>query len=245
MFHKRIPILLLAAYFLLTLSSSFSLAAEEELPAPIGDIYVQDFANILSPSEKQQLVGLGRAVENKTGAQIAVLTIDTTGDMEMPEYANHAFRSYGIGSKERDDGILLVLAVKDRSIRIEVGYGLEGLIPDGKAGRILDNNALPFLEKGQHNAAVINTYKTLANEVTGEITQEEPAQQPQGSSIPTWIIIIIVVGVIILDFTFFGGTLSYFLLAILSRGGGGGGGGGGPRGGGGGSSGGGGAGRSW
>jgi uncharacterized protein len=239
---KRIRFLLLAVFFLLLTMSNFVLAADDDIPAPVGDIYVQDFANVLSSSEKQQLIGLGRAVENKTGAQIAVLTVDTTGDLEMPEYANKAFRTYGIGSKENDDGILLVLALNDRKIRIEVGYGLEGLIPDGKAGRILDNNALPFLQAGQPNTAVINTYKTLANEVTGGSTQtEEPTQQSSGTSIPTWLIIIIVVGVIILDFTFFGGSLSYFLLAIISRGGGG----GGPKGGGGGSSGGGGAGRSW
>lgn len=242
---KRISILLLAGFFLLLINGNFAISAQEDIPAPIGDIYVQDFANVLSSSEKQQLISLGRAVENKTGAQIAVLTVDTTGEMEMPEYANEAFRFYGIGSKEKDDGILLVLALQDRNIRIEVGYGLEGIIPDGKAGIILDEYAIPYLKAGEPNAAVINTYNALANEITGEIVQPaEESQQTQGTSIPTWLIIIIVVGVLFLDFTFFGGTLSYFFLSFLSRGGGGGGGGG-PRGGGGGSSGGGGAGRSW
>lgn len=245
MFFKRIFILLFAAIFLLP--GSQLAFAESEIPTPVGDIYVQDFANVLSPNEKQQLIGLGRAVENKTGAQIAVLTVDSTGDMEMPEYAIEAFRSYGIGSKERDDGVLLVVALNDRNIRIEVGYGLEGTIPDGKAGRILDTYAIPHFQAGQPNVGIVNTYKALANEVTGELIQgegAEPASQPQGFGIPTWLIIVIVVGLVVLDFMFFGGTLSFFLLSILSRGGIGGGGGG-SRGGGGGSSGGGGAGRSW
>lgn len=243
MISRRIFVHFLPLFFLFITSPAI---AEENFPSPVGDIYVQDFANVLNPSEKQQLLGLGRAVEEKTGAQIAVLTVETTGDMEMPEYANEAFRFYGIGNKERNDGVLLVLALQDRNIRIEVGYGLEGIIPDGKAGRILDQNAIPSLQAGQPNAAVMNTYQALANEIAAEMIQPAaPTQQPEGTGIPAWLIIIAVVIVLFLDFKFFGGTLTYLLLSILSRSRGGGGGSGGSHGGGGGSSGGGGAGRSW
>ena len=251
MVSKRITILFLACSFLFATKINFAYAAQEEIPAPIGDIYVQDFANVLSVPEKMQLISLGKAVESKTGSQVAVLTVDTTGEMEMPEYANLAFRTYGIGSKEKDDGVLLVIALKDRTIRIEVGYGLEGIITDGKAGRIIDEQAMPPLQAGKPNTAITNTYKALANEVTGEITGDTtqptnptPTKQSEGSSIPSWLAIILIVGFLILDFSFFGGTMTFFLLSILSRRGGGGGGGG-SIGGGGGSSGGGGAGRNW
>jgi uncharacterized protein len=170
----------------------------------------------------------------------------------MEEYANEAFRQYGIGNETENNGVLLVIAVTDRLIRIEVGYGLEGRIPDGKAGRILDEHAIPYLQNDQPNKAILETYKTLANEVLDEYglegglqAQKKPAQQTtanEGLGIPSWLLILIVVIVIFLDFKFFGGTLTYLLLSIISFGRGGG---GGTRGGGGGSSGGGGAGRGW
>jgi uncharacterized protein len=247
---KRIAILLFTIYFLFAPHINFTYAAQEDIPAPVGDIYVQDFANILSVPEKMQLISLGKAVEAKTGSQIAVLTVETTGEMEMAEYANSAYRKYGIGSKERNDGALLVIALKDRNIRIEVGYGLEGIIPDGKAGRIIDEQALTPLQAGKPNVAIMNTYKALANEVTSEITGDKtqppnptPTQKSEGTSIPSWLAVILIVGFLVVDFSFFGGTMTFFLLSILSRRGGGGG--GGSIGGGGGSSGGGGAGRNW
>ena len=232
-------------------------AEDIQIPAPVGDIYVQDFANLLNEQEKTELRTLGRNIENQTTAQIAVLTIDTIGDRPIEEFANQAFRQYGIGSKEEDNGVLLVLSMNDREVRIEVGYGLEGRIPDGKAGRILDEVTIPYLQNQQANSAIMETYKELANEVLAEYGIEEgqqsvqqPEQQPtgdEGLGIPAWLLIIIVVVVLFLDFKFFGGALTHILLAILSRGGGGGkgGGGGGSNSGGGGSSGGGGASRGW
>ncbi|WP_318505706.1 TPM domain-containing protein [Bacillus sp. T3] len=234
-------------------------AEELSIPAPVGDIYVQDFANVLSAQEKAELINMGRALENQTSAQVAVLTVNTTEDVPMEEYANEAFRQFGIGAKQENNGVLVVLALDDRQIRIEVGYGLEGRIPDGKAGRILDQYAIPYLQNQEPNKALIETYKVLANEVLTEYGQEGLQQTPargenehisdaEGGGIPSWLLIIIVVVVLFLDFKFFGGFLTHFLLATLlrgGRGGGGGMGGGGFRGGGGGSSGGGGAGRGW
>lgn len=243
MILRRIAcLILLAAAPFIFLNSAI---AEESVPAPMGDIYVQDFANILSGEEKARLIEIGRTVEDNTGSQVAVLTVNTIDGRSIEEYANEAFRSYRLGTSKDDNGVLLVVALADKKIRIEVGYGLEGQIPDGKAGRILDEQALPYLKKGRTNEAIINTYTTLANEVSGteEFTGAESSESGQGSSIPGWLFFVIVAGVIILDMTFFGGTLSYVLLSIISRGGGGGG--GGHRGGGGGSSGGGGASRGW
>jgi len=239
----------LAALFgiLLMLLPSGAIAAPNEIPAPVGDIYVQDFANVLSEEEKTQLRTIGRAVDDETTSQIAVLTIDSIGESSIEEYSVEAYRKFGLGTKENDNGVLLVIAMQEKKIRIEVGYGLEGVLPDGKAGRIIDEYAIPYLKNGQPNLSVINTYQALANELssTNEYGSAAPTtQKQQDFPIPSWLLIIIVVGVVILDFMFFGGTLTYLLLSIISRGGGGGGGGG-PRGGGGGSSGGGGASRGW
>lgn len=188
------------------------------------------------------------------------MTVDTIGDRSIEEFSNEAFQQYGVGTKKENNGVLLVLALNDRKVRIEVGYGLEGRLPDGKTGRILDENAIPFLQNKQPDRAIVETYRVLANEVLKEYGKEglqttdsgqqatsdngQKAAESKGIGIPTWLIILIVIVVVILDFKFFGGTLTYLLLSIISRGGGGRGGGG-SRGGGGGSSGGGGAGRGW
>jgi uncharacterized protein len=248
---KAVFSLLLLFLFLL---QGVAFAEDIKMPAPIGDIYVQDFAKVLTQEEVVEIRSLGRTIEDKTTAQISVLTVDTIGENTIEDYANEAFRQYGIGNEKENNGVLLVIAVTDRLIRIEVGYGLEGRIPDGKAGRILDEHAIPFLQTDEPNKAIIETYKVLANEVLAEYGQEgglsateKQVQQntgKEGLGIPSWLLIIIVVVVVVLDFKFFGGTLTYLLLSIISRGRGGGGGGG-SRGGGGGSSGGGGAGRGW
>jgi uncharacterized protein len=244
MSHKRFPGLAALLAILLLLLPSGASGAPNEIPAPVGDIYVQDFANVLSENDEIQLKNIGRSIDDQTTSQIAVLTVDSIGERSIEEYSVDTYRKFGLGTKENDNGVLLVIAMQEKKIRIEVGYGLEGVIPDGKAGRILDEFAIPHLKNGQPNLAVMNTYQALANEVSGTNEFGSPPQSDQHQQdlpIPSWLLIVIVIGVIVLDFMFFGGTLTYLLLSIISRGGGG----GGPRGGGGGSSGGGGASRGW
>ncbi|WP_312473381.1 TPM domain-containing protein [Neobacillus sp.] len=237
----------LLVFFTFFLCAANALAEDVQIPAPVGDIYVQDFAQVLNETEKTELINLGRNIEDQTTAQVAVLIVPTIGDKTIEEFSIDAFRKYGIGSKKENNGVLLVLSMKERKARIEVGYGLEGRIPDAKAGRILDEYAIPYLKNQQPNKAVVETYKVLAKEVLAEYGVKSGEQTPpkeKGIGIPSWLLIIIVLVVVFLDFKFFGGTLTYLLLSILSRGGGRGGGGG-SRGGGGGSSGGGGASRGW
>jgi uncharacterized protein len=242
---------LLMVLFTLFIGAANALAEDVQIPAPMGDIYVQDFANVLNETERAELINLGRSIEDQTTAQVAVLTVQTIGDRAIEDYANEAFRQYGIGQKEKDNGVLIILAMNERKVRIEVGYGLEGRIPDAKAGRILDQYAIPYLQNQQPNKAVTETYKAIAKEVFaeygvegGQETAPQPAvQKDKGLGIPSWLLILVVLVVVFLDFKFFGGTLTYLLLSIIGRGGGRGG--GGSRGGGGGSSGGGGASRGW
>ena len=230
--------------------------AAPAIPEPRGDIYVQDFENLLSREQTNELNRLGRALEDRTKAQIGVLTVTTLDGYSVEEYALQALRKYGLGDKKLNNGVLLLLSMEDgepgnRPLRIEVGYGLEGALPDGKVGRILDNVTIPYLVNNQPGEAIVETYKTLYNEVAKEygvqdqltpqnITVPQNADNQKGDLPIGWIILIVVF--LAVDFIFFRGTLTFFLLSMLGRGGGrGGGGGGGFRGGGGGSSGGGGA----
>ncbi len=104
-----------------------------EITAP-----VNDYAGIISPAQKKTISGMILAHRKKTGVQMAVLTVYTTGGMSIEEFSLKTAEKWGGGTKERDDGLLFTVALADRRMRIEVGYGLEGYITDLKAGRILD-----------------------------------------------------------------------------------------------------------
>ncbi|UAT31131.1 TPM domain-containing protein [Bacillus badius] len=220
-------------------------------PAPRGDIYVQDFSGVLSAEQKAELIQLGRQLEDATTAQVAVLIVPTTEGKPITQYANEAFRQYGLGRETDNNGVLLVLTTEKeegkRHIQVEVGYGLEGALPDGKVGRILDEYATPYLKNEEPAKAVMNTYKVLYNETAaeygwdGHAAEAMPYAGDEGIGISPLLLIVIAAIVIFLDMKFFGGFLTQIFLVFLSRGGGG----GGSRGGGGGSSGGGGAGRNW
>ncbi|WHY96058.1 TPM domain-containing protein [Peribacillus simplex] len=250
-----------ALFFILTFSLANVVAAQPNIPEPVGDIYVQDFAGVLSEQEKSELIELGKRLDDATKAQISVLTVDSMEGSEIEEYSVEALRSFKLGDAELNNGVLIVLALEEQKIRIEVGYGLEGAITDIKSGQILDNVAIPALKEGKYDVALKETYKAVYNDVTKEynlgdefyqdlsVQPESESFQPSGLQI--FLIIIVVIIVFILDAKFFKGfflqTLINILLIFISRGGGGGrgGGSGGPRGGGGGSSGGGGASRGW
>lgn len=254
----RKSLLLFPLLFLLAVSFIAGKADAVEIPKPGREIYVQDYAQVLSENEKQELIQLGHQLHRHTKAQIAVLTIPSLEGEDIRNYAVQAFRAYELGEKDLNNGVLILLAKQDRKIQIEVGYGLEGALPDGKVGRILDDYALPYLKEDNIGAAIANTYKKLFNEVAEEYQWDDQVADAESyytegeglSAFEVILIVSIIIVFIFLDMTFFKGALTHTLLQLLaffiSRGGGGGGGSGdgGSRGGGG-SSGGGGAGRSW
>lgn len=214
------------------LSFSTIVTAEINVPSPVGDIYVQDYANVLDSQDTQSLIQLGRKLEDTTSAQLAVLTIPSLDGNDIKEYANTAFRKYGLGNKEKNNGVLLLYAQEDREIRIEVGYGLEGVVTDIRSGNILDQNALPYLKKGETSLALTNTYKSLYNVIlNGSENTGHSKTSSFWDNVKIILIIAFVVIVIIIDMMFFNGVLTYFILNLLpallnssggSRGGGGG-----------------------
>ena len=256
---KRILMLLC---FLLLMNSGHSFAAD--FPELTNDLYIQDEVGILSELQKEGLRELGRGLEDATTAQIMVLVIPTLEGEPIESYANEALRHYGVGSEEENNGILVVLSLDEpsnREIYVEIGYGLEGALPDGKVGRILDEYAIPYLSQGNYSEGIINLYEVLYQEVAAEyqwngqpVEPQAAASRQQGEGLPPFMTILIVSAILIL-ITGGGGGKGGGRARRRGRGvymgpgsfgggfGGGGFGGGGFRGGGGGSSGGGGAGR--
>src|SRR5687768_7244828 len=112
-----------------------SQAAWAALPKMEGP--VNDLAGVLAPEAEQAIKSRIRAVEAATTAEIAVVTVRSLEGETVETYANRLFNQWGIGKKGKDNGVLILAAIEDRKIRIEVGYGLEGTLPDGRCGQII------------------------------------------------------------------------------------------------------------
>jgi len=229
--------------------------AKTEIPqTPTSSIYVQDYANVLSNDAKYKINTLGASLQKKTKAQIVVVTIKALEGTPVEEYSLGILRQWGVGDKSLNNGVVMLIAVEDKKSRIEVGYGLEGALPDAKTGQLQDEYMLPYFKNGEYESGILNGYAAVAGVVANEYgvqldAQSKPVKavsQEKTSffdTISTIGIAIIILALVILDFIFFGGRFTFLILSILnSRGGRGGGGGGGY---GGGSGGGGGSNRSW
>ena len=119
-----------------------------------------------------------RSLENEKGAQVRVLLVGSTGDESIEEYANRVFHTWKLGRKGIDDGVLLVAALHDHHDRIEVGHGLEGVIPDAVAGDILRTDTQPQFAAGNYGAGVSAAVDDLAHLIRGEAL---PKPAPKGA----------------------------------------------------------------
>lgn len=174
-------------------------------PQPTPLKYVNDYVGIISDDYVKNIVSIGKELEEKTGAQLTTVIVDTIGDTTIEEYAVELFRKWGIGQKGKDNGVLLLVAIKDRVMRIEVGYGLEGAIPDGKAGRIRDEYIIPYFKQEDYSKGVYYGYLALAKEIAKEYNVEltmdidsELPQQDETETIQKYLPIIVFVIIVIL-----------------------------------------------
>jgi uncharacterized protein len=130
-----------AKSLVLLLLLGLSAGAHAPFPAPQGR--VNDFAQVLDPATKAQLNALAAEVEQRTTAEIAVVVVHTTAPMTPKEYVTALFNHWGVGKRGHNNGVMVLLAVHDRRVEIETGYGVEGMLPDGKAGEIIRTAMLP------------------------------------------------------------------------------------------------------
>lgn len=152
---------------ILLLMLAASLCAAQQTPKPTG--YVSDFAGVIEPAYAQRIEGVARALQEKTGAQIAVVTVRSVAPYgSIEQYAVDLAAEWGVGEAGRDNGVLLLLAMDERRIRLEVGYGLEGAIPDGLAGEIIDRSILPPLRAGDYGAGLLRGVQAVAGIVAEE-----------------------------------------------------------------------------
>lgn len=206
--------------------------ARVDLPALNESHYfVQDNAGVLSDSAINELNDKGTHLEEGTGAELLLMTMDSTGQEHRQDFALRALREYGVGKAEKDNGIVILLNLdnnnefNNRGIEVQVGYGVEGYLNDAKIGRIIDNVAYEDLVAGNYETALINLYNALYEESLtaygyedGEFTREEPAEDTGTGQDDSIFAIIIRLAIFM--------TVLYFLYKMMSGGGGSGGSGG-------------------
>ncbi|MCC7032439.1 MAG: TPM domain-containing protein [Acidobacteria bacterium] len=162
--------------------------AQGALPTPVGA--VNDFAGLLSDEQERALGDLVAEVERETTAEIAVATVRSLDGASVEEYANRLFAQWGIGQKGRDNGVLILVAPNEREIRIEVGYGLEGVLPDGLAGAIIRETFVPSFRNDDYAGGILAGTQRVAgivrrNEV---LTDEQRAalEEPGDGAVELW-----------------------------------------------------------
>ena len=179
----------------LALVAATSAASAQDLPKPTGRI--NDFAGVLDESSKTQLDALLETLEKDTTAEVGVVTLESLDGANVEDYATKLFNAWGIGQKEKDNGVLVLVVPSERVMRIEVGYGLEGILPDGLAGAVMRESFLPSFRDNDYQRGIVTGVRRVAeivrrNEpVTAEqlLALQRPGQPPN----PPWLGLILLV----------------------------------------------------
>jgi uncharacterized protein len=218
------PMVLLSAIFLLCLIPISAVKAERPFPKPKG--LVNDFANVISPAYLQKLTAVTGALFQKTGIPVVVVTMPDIGGAEYNDYANRLYKAWGIGKKGEDKGVLIFVTVKERKMRIETGYGVEGILPDGLVGEIRDRYMIPFLKQDKFGEGLVAGASAVARviakasgiELSGQMPKKTVKKRGGFSFFPIIIILII----IMLISKRRGGSWFFFLPLLFGLSGGGG-----------------------
>lgn len=215
---KKIILSLMVCILLFTLTGC---TEESGYPTATKEFYVNDFADLISPEDEQKILSNAVTLADKTTAQVVVVTINDLNGEEPWEYALNLGRSWGVGDKEKDNGVVILLSENDREIYISVGYGLEGALPDSKTGRIIDLYGKEYLKANEFSKGLLEIQNAIVGEVYIEYGLEAQngytsinniqyiAEEDTGSVFVSWIIMVVII--LILSFIFKGrGPILFF-----------------------------------
>jgi uncharacterized protein len=181
--------------------------------------FVNDFAGVLSAGTKSTLETELTQFRADTTSEISVVTVKTIADDYIENYAEKLFQEWGIGTEKNDNGVLLVVATEDHKLRIEVGYGLEGALPDSIADSIIRNDMVPLLKENDFDGAVAAGVRSIMQATRGEYTA---AQESESSPWSDLVFPIIFFGVFVLQWlgAILGRSKSWWLGGVLGFAGG-------------------------
>lgn len=167
---QKTLILVLVTLMLTLLIPSWSLA-KSDLPQHTGAFYVNDFANVIDAKTENYLVNYGIKLHKQSGAQVVVATIDSTGGIPIKKYATDLFNKWGIGSKEKNNGVLLLLSIQDDDYWAVQGKGITDTLPDYKIANILTNQLEPDFAAKKYSSGVHKTYGAFIKVLGGTWTE--------------------------------------------------------------------------
>ncbi|MBX3344946.1 MAG: TPM domain-containing protein [Nitrospira sp.] len=159
---------------------------------------VVDVAHVLPPATVEQLSQELRAHEAKTSNQVAVLIVPSLGGEPLFDFSHRVATTWKLGRKGTDNGVLLLVALKDRKIRLEVGYGLEGVLTDARSAQIIRNEIVPRFRTGEFAAGVTAGVRAVLSTIEGtDHVPERPSPSPSGSDRLGQVLSAVIVGVVI------------------------------------------------
>ena len=212
MVHLRPFAALFALAWLALATATFAQTAIPDLTGR-----VVDQVGILHPTTERVLTEKLAGLERKTGAQVAVLTIESLSGEPIEDYAIRVARAWKLGREGRNDGVLFLVVRGDRKTRIEVGYGLEGRLTDALAGRIIRTEVTPHFRRGNYNSGVSNGVAAILDAIDPQALPSPDryrAPPPQDSWDTDWIGIAFVA---VWALIFFGSLLNAFLIRLFGK----------------------------
>lgn len=225
--NKRKISLILILFIVLLPSLTFG---GDVLPEPSYDFYVYDEAEIIDRDTEDYIININKDLYKKTGAQVVIATISSLENMDINYYATALFEKWQIGSREYDNGMLILIVPEERQLWIEVGYGLEGQFPDTRVKRIIDNFILPYFSEGEYSKGILAGFNqillgleeeyniTLDNYLEVDPPYYDEYPDGIGITMPRIFIIIGVLLFLFFDFKFFRGMITNSLLRGIGRG---------------------------
>jgi uncharacterized membrane protein YgcG len=179
-------------YSLLVLVLAFICPVWAQIPLPQPQGHISDFAQVLDATTQAQLDALVAEVKQQTTAEIAVVVVKTTAPLTPKQYATELFNRWGVGKQGTDNGVLMLLAVADRRIEIETGYGIEGTLPDGKVGEIIRTAMLPHFKRQAWGEGLIAGTQQIARILLQEYKAPSTPAEPAEPSAPLGLFVVLV-----------------------------------------------------
>ena len=194
-----------------TITASAAQIEKDKIPIPKvqKDVYVYDEDNIIDDDVEKQVNSLLISLEKQTKAEVAVVTVKSLLNKEIEDYSHYLANTLGIGKKDEDNGVLLLISRSDKRVRLEIGRGLEGCLPDSKCGRILDDYFVPYRENDKYSEGTYQTIKAVVSVIAkeygvssidgvdDELAKEIEEKEAEEAKVFFWFIIIIIIIAII------------------------------------------------
>ncbi|MEO6583277.1 MAG: TPM domain-containing protein [Ferruginibacter sp.] len=169
-----------------------SVAAQQIPSRPVPPRLVNDYTNTLTPDQNQNIESNLVQFSDSTTTQIAVVIVETTGDYDISEYALKLGREWGVGGKEFNNGVILLIAKKDHRLHIATGYGVEGALPDITAKHIIEDVITPNFKGDDYYRGIYMGTDAIMKAVRGEYTAPATAKSRKSSGFPFIILFIII-----------------------------------------------------